>query len=153
MRMIYCDLDGVLADFNGTFKQLTGFYPDEVSRETLWKKIEQIPDYWSILTPFNESNQLIQYLRPHSFQILTGLPTQGYQKAEKEKIEWVYNHIGKEINVICCLSKDKPLFCKRNDILIDDHLPNINGWIQAGGIGIHHKSVSETITQLKKYGF
>lgn len=151
--MIYCDLDGVLADFNGTFKQLTGYYPHEIPREDLWQRVEKIPDYWARLNTFDDTQNLIKYLKPFSFQILTGLPVTGYKKAEKEKTEWVYHHIGQEVNIICCLSKDKPLYCKKNDILIDDFKPNIHNWVNAGGIGIHHQNASETISQLKKLGY
>lgn len=151
--MIYCDLDGVLADFNSTFKQITGTYPHEVPRMDLWRQIEKIPHYWSLLIPFEDTAYLINYLKRFSFQILTGLPANGYEKAEKEKREWVSHHIGEDINVICCLSKDKPLYCQKNDILIDDFKKNINSWIKAGGIGIHHQNAHETIAQLKKLGY
>lgn len=151
--MIYCDLDGVLADFNSTFKQLTGYYPDEVSRTDLWSEIERIPDYWAILNPLEDSFTLIQYLKPFSFQILTGLPIFGYEKAKKEKTKWVRKHIDLETNIICCLSKDKPLYCQKNDVLIDDHLPNIHNWANAGGIGIHHETAQKTISELKKLGY
>jgi hypothetical protein len=38
-------------------------------------------------------------------------------------------------------------------ILIDDRLePNIEMWRSKGGIGIHHTSASDTISQLKELG-
>jgi hypothetical protein len=37
--------------------------------------------------------------------------------------------------------------------LIDDYLKNIKEWEAAGGIGIHHTSPNNTISQLKRNGF
>ena len=42
---------------------------------------------------------------------------------------------------------------KRPNILIDDHLGNIQEWERAGGIGVHHIDASSTINDLKKIGF
>jgi hypothetical protein len=39
------------------------------------------------------------------------------------------------------------------NILIDDYLKNIKEWESAGGIGIHHTSPTNTISQLKRNGF
>ena len=39
------------------------------------------------------------------------------------------------------------------NILIDDYKKNIIEWENAGGIGIHHLSPTQTISQLKRYGF
>ena len=39
-----------------------------------------------------------------------------------------------------------------NAILIDDRKDNIEQWIEAGGIGIHHTSTNSTIKKLQKLG-
>jgi hypothetical protein len=39
------------------------------------------------------------------------------------------------------------------NILIDDYIKNIKEWEAKGGIGIHHTSPANTISQLKRYGF
>ena len=38
-RICYCDLDGVLADFDKGFYELTQMSPDDVSDEELWARI------------------------------------------------------------------------------------------------------------------
>jgi len=50
---------------------------------------------------------------------------------------------------------DKQKYAKlggKPNILIDDYIKNINEWEAAGGIGIHHTSPTNTISQLKRYG-
>jgi hypothetical protein len=49
-------------------------------------------------------------------------------------------------------AKHKKDFAGPNNILIDDRVDNINGWIEAGGIGILHTSAEDTIKQLNKLG-
>ncbi len=151
--MIYCDLDGVLADFNRTFKELTGQLPHEVSRHDLWKKVGSTPNYWLMLPLTSDAKELMTYLSRYSYQILTGLPMSGYHQAEIEKCQWVRKHVSSDIKIICCLSKDKSLYCKKGDILIDDYEPNIARWKKAGGIGILHTNAIDTIAQLKKLGY
>ncbi len=151
--MIYCDLDGVLADFNQTFYNLTGKYPYEISRSELWKNVGAITNYWAILDVIPDAPELMTYLSKYPYKILTGLPSNGYEKAEIEKCQWVRKHIGNDIKIICCLSKDKALYCQQGDILIDDFEPNINRWKKAGGIGILHKNATDTINQLKELGY
>ncbi len=151
--MIYCDLDGVLADFNQTFKDLTGNFPHEVSRHDLWKKVEATPNYWVKLDLIPDAPDLMLHLSKYPYQILTGLPMNGYHKAEIEKCQWVRKYVSSDIKIICCLSKDKSLYCKAGDILIDDFEPNIHRWVKAGGIGILHKNAADTIAQLKELGY
>ena len=41
----------------------------------------------------------------------------------------------------------------QKNILIDDYIKNVREFTQAGGIGIHHTSTSQTLSELKKLGF
>lgn len=148
--MIYCDLDGVLADFNQAFKNRTGKFPVEVSRAELWSKIVEMPNYWLTLGMTSDSDVLLGYLSAYPYQILTGLPVLGYEQAEEQKRAWVKQYIGVNIPVICCLSKDKARYCKPGDVLIDDYEPNICQWENAGGIGILHTNAIDTIQKLSQ---
>ena len=148
--MIYCDLDGVLADFNLAFYSLSGKWPHEVEKSVLWQKINSTPDYWYQINKMSDADILLSFLQNYPYQILTGLPASGYAKAEKEKRAWVKDKINPNLNVICCLSKDKHIYCNHGDILIDDYPSNIKDWQQAGGIGILHTDAQSTIQQLKK---
>ena len=46
----------------------------------------------------------------------------------------------------------KQLYAKKNTILIDDYIRNIKEFNAKGGIGIRHKTASQTISELKKLG-
>jgi hypothetical protein len=56
------------------------------------------------------------------------------------------------------MRKDKSKFAMdgrdgRPNLLIDDHLGNIQEFRNARGIGVHHISASNTIKQLKEIGY
>ena len=137
--MIFCDMDGVLTDFDGEFERRFGMPPHAIPRPELSKT--------------GGADKLVGYLNRFGFCILTGLPAYGYDKAEKEKRLWLKKHYNKEDGVICCLSKDKQNFGARQDILIDDLPANIARWEQMGGIGILHTSADETIRKLQELGY
>lgn len=151
--MIYCDMDGVLVDFDDSFKAKYGEYPYNIPKEQLWEIVITTPHYWVNLPPKKDAQQLIDFLERQGFEILTGLPHYGFDKANVEKRAWIKKHIGEHIKVNCCLSKDKQNYLKPKDILIDDREPNIQRWEAEGGIGILHTSAENTIQQLKKYGY
>ena len=151
--MIFCDMDGVLVDFDDSFKEKYGEYPYNIPREQLWEIVITTPNYWLNLPPKKDAQQLINFLERQGFEILTGLPHYGFDKANVEKRAWIKKYIVEHINVICCLSKDKQNYLKPKDILIDDREPNIQRWEAEGGIGILHTSAEDTIQQLKKYGY
>ena len=148
--MIFCDMDGVLVDFDGEFERNHGVLPYKLPREELWQIVLDTENYWVNLPKLSDADKLVNYLNQYGFQILTGLPVYGFNKAEKEKKEWLKKHYGIENGVICCLSKDKQDYGKKGDVLIDDRLPNIERWEQMGGIGILHTSAEETIKKLKE---
>ena len=151
--MIYLDMDGVIADFDSGFEQLFGVLPRHIPKTERWDKVNSVANYWVDLPKRPEADTLIAHLRKYGFTILTGVPHQGCEKAKIQKRIWLKNHYGIEANVICCFSKDKANYCQVGDILIDDWPPNIERWHQAGGIGILHISVEDTLRQLAQLGY
>lgn len=151
--MIYLDMDGVIADFDCFFKCSFGVLPSQVSSEERWQRVVEHPNYWADLPKKNDADKLVNYLREYGFTILTGVPVIGGKKAEVEKKIWLKKHYGMDKDIICCLGREKSKFCRTGDILIDDWAPNIERWIQAGGIGILHTSIENTLEQLKQLGY
>lgn len=151
--MIFCDMDGVLVDFDGYFVKKHGILPYKLPKEELWQIVLDTKDYWVNLPKLKDADLLIDYLKKFGFQILTGLPVYGFDKAEKEKKQWLKEQYNITNGVICCLSKDKNNFCRPNDILIDDRPNNIEKWQEAGGIGILHISAESTIQKLKELNY
>lgn len=171
---IFCDLDGVLADFksemsNKVFKdtkdELGGdgeysdvrFASDPKFRSHMWKAVSLYqkkhgPVVWRDLELLPDAHELWNFLKKHNAQILTATGDDKYQAAQQKR-EWVTKHFGSAVRI--SVVKAAPLkmqFAKPNHILIDDQLRALDPWIAAGGIGIHHTSAAKTIAELKKLG-
>lgn len=171
---IFCDLDGVLADFKrelsekvfkDTQAELGGdnayseqrYAADPKFRSYMWKAVALYqkrhgPVVWRDLELMPDAMELWNYLKRHNPQILTATGDAKYQ-ALPQKREWVTKHLGSSVRVNHV--KAAPLkvgFAGQNRILIDDQARAIDPWVSAGGIGILHTSAQKTISELKKLG-
>ena len=150
---IYCDMDGVLVDFESGYEKLTGIDLKGEYRpgvEDFWKPIEQAGvKYWASLKWMPDGKQLWGYIKQYTPELLSA-PS----KSESSKIGkyvWVKNNLPGTKLILRYASRKKEL-ANPESILIDDRQINIDQWEAAGGIGILHTSADNTISQLKKLG-
>ncbi len=171
---IFCDLDGVLADFkselsNKVFKDTmdelggTGEYSEErfasdpKFRDHMWKAVALYQKkhgfvVWKDLELMPDAHELWNFIKRHNPQILTATGDAKYRALEQKR-EWVTKHFGSAIRINHVKAAPlKAQFAGKNRILIDDQERAIKPWVAAGGIGIHHTSAANTIAQLKKLG-
>ena len=148
---IYCDMDGVLVDFEGGYEKLTGIDLKGEYRpgvEDFWKPIEQAGvGYWASLKWMPDGKQLWGYIKQYTPELLSA-PS----KSESSKIGkyvWVKNNLP-GTKLILRYASQKQQLATPNSILIDDRQVNIDQWEAAGGIGILHTSTDNTISQLKE---
>ncbi len=146
---IYLDLDGLFADFEEGFKNVSGYYPKEVAKKTLWGTIHRADHFFLNLPVIKESKKLWEIVEPTNPIFLTGLPSSTTGK--EDKIKWVHKHYGSQYEVIVVPKKEKRNYAKSNHILIDDTHSNINEWSADGGIGVFHEkdNFHRTIFELK----
>lgn len=163
---IYCDLDGVLANFDKRIEELTGVPVHKISDDgIIWKAVSKQPDFWESLDWMPDGEELwahlnlITELTSHELDlhILTGTPSSKKFEAEVGKVAWVnkmlkshYKHPMEHLHVFMCMSKSKYLYARPNHLLIDDREKNINEWRAAGGIAIHHKDAYTTKQELSE---
>ena len=150
---IYCDMDGVLVDFESGYEKLTGIDLKGEYRpgvEDFWKPIEQAGvKYWASLKWMPDGKQLWGYIKQYTPELLSA-PS----KSESSKIGkyvWVKNNLPGTKLILRYASRKKEL-ANPESILIDDRQVNIDQWEAAGGIGILHTSADNTISQLKELG-
>ena len=91
--MIYLDLDGVFADFNGAVqKHCPGLVYQQHSKQ-IWEVLETIPNFFSTLDVLPDL-KLYDIVLGNDFdvQFLTALPrATGYLKtAQRDKTDWVH---------------------------------------------------------------
>jgi hypothetical protein len=131
---LFCDLDGVLADFDEGTKSLLGKYPDELNQRLMWSTLKKYKTFYEDLQWMPEGKILWENIKKYNPIILTGCP-HGYPSAVKQKLNWCARELGPDVKVITCKTKDKPKFCNPNsgDILIDDRTIIMDEWIAKGG--------------------
>ncbi len=147
--IVFCDLDGVLVDFESGAKKLTLKHPDEQEAKSLWIQINRAPNFFGELDWLPEGRRLWEYMITLDIEpiILTGSTS---EKVSIQKRNWCRDHLGSHIQVICCKTKDKPLYCIQGSILIDDRDKVKNEWENnSGQFWLFHPSkVDEIIGQL-----
>ena len=158
---LYCDMDGVLCDFERQFRNLTssknrpsGMSPKEYktkySVSSFWKIIDRAgPEFWADMPWMPDGETLYNYIKPNLYSLLSS-PSFDVS-SEEGKQEWVDKNMP-GTNLILAPRANKQDYAKKNAILIDDLQPTIDEWNAKGGIGILHTSAASTIEKLKKLG-
>ena len=152
---IYCDMDGVLCDFDKRFMEFSndippGKYESKFGKKAFWKLIsEKGVGYWVGIPWMSDGKQLWSYIKPYNPSLLSAPSMEESSRLGKRL--WVRNNIP-GTKLILRSAEQKQEFANPNAILIDDRPSNIEQWRAKGGIGILHTSADETIEQLKKLG-
>jgi hypothetical protein len=171
--VIFCDMDGVLVDFDEGYKELTGVttqHADSQGKDEFWKlyrdslKNKDISErsYWANLDWMPDGKQLWDYIKEYNPYVLTApsvnfdIPFEERYKLENNesmqgKTEWV-QRLPNMKKIYFRSAQRKADFAGPNKILIDDRKDTIDSWNANGGIGILHTSAANTIKQLQQLG-
>ena len=171
---IYCDMDGVLTDFEKRFvtllrKEGPKYYSKatiaQVTRpkhfdklegtEEFWKFIDQYIglEFWSEMEWMPNGKELWNFIQPYGPKLLTS-PSQDDTSRLGKRL-WVRNHLSPLPEVIFRFGDAKSDFANENSILIDDKPSNLVAFASKGGIAIECKDgdVSSVINKLKELGY
>lgn len=150
LETLYLDLDGVLADFDRGVLELTGAHPWELEPRVLWSSAARHGAFFEELAFMEDALELWEHCRPYSPVILTGLPRGRW--AAPQKRAWVARMLGEHVEVITCMSADKPKWSGPGRVLVDDREKTLAPWEEQGGVFIHHHSAAESIAALEALG-
>lgn len=144
---VFCDLDGVLADFDRGVEERAGAKPDQFRRRRkMWRRLAppRTKDFFSTLPMMQGASQLWNFLMPLSPAILTGSPSGDWAAPQKRR--WCTEQLCLPADrVLVVDAVDKALFSKPGAVLIDDYEKHRKPWEARGGIFIHYRSAMEAI--------
>lgn len=136
---LYLDLDGVFADFEGLFYDLTNKRVHEVEKRELWKIVNSHPHYFYSLKLMPQAEELWTYCQQYNPVFLTGLPmSKGPFGGKEQKLRWVAEKFGPDWVVHVVPKKRKQEWSGPNKVLLDDTHSNLAEWTAKGGHAVHH---------------
>jgi hypothetical protein len=148
--MIWLDMDGPLADFDGHYFAHFGVHPTRWPEpETVdWKLVQSVPDFYLTIPLAEGARDLFRYVVEHDpdHAILTGIP-KSITASDNHKTRWAAREFPGE-RVQCCSARDKWQFGEPGDVLVDDYTKYRVDWERMGGIFVHHTSAADSIRRL-----
>ena len=159
-RTVYVDMDGVIADFDKSFQEITGRTSDSVQDQELWAAIDAHgkAKFFSELLWMPGGQELWKFVTDNFLKVKILSALGKSDKIDKQttqgKLVWLRHNIPalQLDDIILVQNKHrKKHYCKMGDIMIDDTPTVIDEWSKKGGIGILHRTTKETINILKKY--
>lgn len=165
---LYCDMDGVLCNFDQRFEDLFGKTPNEVETQKgtpyFWAMIRRVgAKYWARMDWTPGGKALWAEVGKHNATLLTAPPKKQGDFSQLDpvtmegKTEWANTHLTPApIGIIFKASKDKQQVAEQDvakgltPILIDDRTDIIDRWRAAGGIGINISKNGDSSQAIKK---
>lgn len=171
---IYCDMDGVLTDYEKRFIELLRkeghkYYSKEVINQvTRPKHFEKLEgegelenftdnyiglDFWTGMEWMPNGRQLWSFIQPYNPVILTSPSKHNTSRLGKRL--WVKEHLVPAPPVEFRFGEAKSDFANENAILIDDKPSNLEAFASKGGIALEVKDgeIQSVINKLKELGY
>tara|TARA_R110000796_G_scaffold157168_2_gene273885 strand:+ start:1274 stop:1864 length:591 start_codon:yes stop_codon:yes gene_type:complete len=171
---IYCDMDGVLTDFEKRFFDKVNevgpdYYPlKDIKKvikpkdfeaifgiEEFWKFIDKTVGvaFWVGMDWMPNGRTLWSFISKYNPTLLTSPSRDNTSRLGKNV--WVKNQLTPKPKVIFAYSASKQKFASPTSILIDDKPSNIEQWRAKGGIAFKVKKgdITEAINGLKELGY
>ena len=170
---IYCDMDGVLTDFERRFVDMLRQHGreyfskqviDQVTRPKHLKALEGEEEFWNFIDNMGEEfwaqmpwmpngSQLWDFIKTYDPIILT---SPSYQNTSRlGKTQWVQQNLKPIPPVRFKFGEAKADYATPTSILIDDKPSNLSAWKGAGGIAMEVKDgeTNSVIKKLKELGY
>ncbi len=147
---IYCDMDGVLTNFDKAYFDLTGvnLNGQHFNDKNFWDPINEAGyDFWVNMEWMPDGDDLWKVISKYNPTLLSA-PSRN-NDSRVGKFDWVQRELP-GVELILRSASRKREFAAPNHILIDDRPDNIQGWIEDGGEGILHTSAAETLKILRE---
>lgn len=170
---IFCDMDGILTNFNKSFSEIPENdenltprqFEKKYGKNSIWPLIKKEGiEFWSEMEWMPDGKKFWNFIKPFK-PIILSAPSREPESAEG-KLIWIKRELGINQNKATrspkpskwdpasriIFNSDKYLFARGpQDILIDDTPKKIEDWInKRKAIGILHESADKSIKKLRQ---
>lgn len=163
MKLVYLDLDGVLFDLHTALKSFTGFEFPMEDRSKLFKSY--LPDFvdaggFATIPVLENAYELVTAVKGMGCNIAILTSGGSFHKSRgevaRQKKECVDNNFPVLEPVPFCITSSgagKAHLANKKSFLIDDHAPNIEKFIDAGGHGVvyHPSELRAVLAQVRSF--
>lgn len=152
---IFIDLDGVLTDFEKSARQLFpgGWKKVSITNPALfWRAVSNKgPEFWSEMAWLKGGKQVWSFLKKWDPTVLSAYPRDRANTIKGKRI-WVKRELGRKAakSAIFCPKAEKIKYAGTGQVLVDDNRVIVENWRKAGGVGILHKNLKDTIKILER---
>lgn len=156
--VIFCDLDGVLVDFEEGVRQFIGYTEEDFpSRNAFWREVRKFRSengyFFDKMPPMPDYLVLWNKIKDKNTYILTALGKDFTEESHEQKLEWAIKNLGITEDRFISVDRtaEKANYAKdESRVLIDDRQKAIDPWREAGSVGILHKNAQDSLAKLKK---
>ena len=160
---IYLDMDGVVANFNKRFEDLSGMLPqafvDKNGLNAFWDLIDEKHKvaFWRGIEIMPGAEKLVNFVSKYPYEMLTAPSVKkqsiiGKGLWVKDKVGTLYPSKPKVTYRPAKLKHTVKPNLTQYDILIDDKKSTIDRWNNAGGTAIFYVNADQVIDELKNLG-
>ena len=156
---IYCDMDGVLCDFEKNIKNTLGITLNkwmQIPKNERWDPVIAKPKFWYNMPWLNDGKNLWRFIEKYDPHILSAA-SQEDPNCKPGKSSWIQKNLRISRGRVNLVQRsEKQLYAKvggKPSILIDDYGRNTKEFTTKGGIGIRFQNASQVIRELKGLGF
>ena len=158
-RMIYLDMDEVVADFKGWAQTVLRAPVESVSYPPEeWRKLKQHQRLYSQLPLKEGAHELVSWVTRYAAQapltevaFLSAIPKNNDMPyCAQDKVWWADRHFRGIPVFLGPYSSDKQRYCLPGDILIDDRAVNGAEWLAAGGLWHQYRNWPDCRLWLEK---
>jgi 5'(3')-deoxyribonucleotidase len=144
--IIFCDIDGCVADFAKGYRQAFNRDAYKDDKFTVKQFVMQQPNFFRNLPVIEKGRELVELLNDNYKVVFLTTPMDELPECRRDKIEWIRENFGLKYDILFSHNKADYVVDEKS-ILIDDYDKNLKEWADAGGTAIDCRKRNDEIIE------
>lgn len=153
-KIVYLDMDGVLADFDKSFREINGVdakeYEDEHGTVRFWNRVYMTPNFFRYLSLMPKAFEVFRTAKSIGQEvcILSSPSRVNESLCVLQKRMWLDAWLGGDVPAI--FEKDKHKYAGKDYLLVDDNPNKVEKWKKAGGDAVLYVSAEQCLKDMNR---